>query len=685
MGSPSSLSTASTLGLACLGVALAACNSGVELIHDRDGGSPDGGGVDGGLADAGPGDGGAFLAYPGVWQVSGQDGRGHYTGQVELIADGGSYAFTRVILYANLTVEGTHPLWWVWQGQASEGTAHQLSITSVLQHGDFILSRGTLTRTTPEGPETVTGAFHPVGATPVGTFTSPSVSASETWSNRQPSGTPIFAGVNRVFRPAAPPLGPNTLSVLNSSFASFQALPAVAPYANDPDFKAANYGYWIDQTDFDFYQANPNALRVVNKITDAIALQETLSRANAYKYTFLGKEQAIEAVMQPMFVDPVAGMVVLGNQNGTLTPSGDSALWTGCYVASQAMRYQITGDATARANLLKSVNALLTLQDITGDPTTFARTLRPTTGAATLPWHQGTGAFAGLDWLQTGNNDMLKGLLYGYTSTWVTFCNPPSAADTALCQHILTNTQTLATQVPVATSTTSENHLITMWMWAVMSGDKCSITNLNGPACQAESIWTLFSGWVSGGSGSNLLNYQNLPFLVDWSGTHLNFVSYHVMKMLSDVMNLGSGASPGAIQAGVAATWGMMGAQRLGMWDLAEAAFGPTPIDPAALADARLRMRELPFPKTQANVDLRVDPAFVMGPFPALPWKNDWTTQDRTTALRGAPLFEWAFDEYAWKDPSFQYTIQANMDLPGTDYLLAYWFARKYGLLTATE
>lgn len=48
------------------------------------------------------------------------------------------------------------------------------------------------------------------------------------------------------------------------------------------------------------------------------------------------------------------------------TRCGDSALWTGHYLAAEAFRYKVTGDPAALANLQSALNGLTLLVDITG-------------------------------------------------------------------------------------------------------------------------------------------------------------------------------------------------------------------------------------------------------------------------------------------------------------------------------
>ena len=100
--------------------------------------------------------------------------------------------------------------------------------------------------------------------------------------------------------------------------------------------------------------------------------------------------------------------------------------------------------------------------------------------------------------------------------------------------------------------------------------------------------------------------------------------------------------------------------------------------------DVLWRLREMPFPKPIVNVDHRINPAFCMSPYPSLPWKNDWTTTDRTQALRSVPLFEEALDIFRFRTET-QYDGVTPAKPPAPEYLMAYWFGRKHGLIPATE
>lgn len=648
-----------------------------------DGEMPDtaGGGGDGSPRDAGgTSDGGGAgddasgaLSVPGVWQVEGSDGTGAYSGHIELTNAGGSYAFTRVIRYIGSSVEDGRELWWVFSGTAVSSGRSGLELTASLKKADFIASRDGLARTSADrAPVVVTGTFTAGGSGFTGSFVGPDLLASESWTNRADSRTPIFSS-ERLLVPAHDPPSAAQKAFFFQTFESFHALPAVAPYVSHLDFQAAVHGYTIDRTDAQFYRDHPNALRVVQKVVDPISLQETLSRANAFRYTLAAKAGFFDTDTR-RFVEPVSGMLSRGSSGGALEPSGDGALWTGVYVASQAYRYQVTGEVSALANVAQSLDALLVLKEITGDPAAFARTLLPIADwpASDPEWHAGTGALSHLAWKEGGNNDMLKGLLYGYLTGYLVLCGGPGYE--ALCGRIRTNAAALA-GVDV-TQERGLNSLTSEWLAAYVNQSEQHRSS-------AALAWTAHDNTIATG---NAMTYSQ--GIADWSGTHLNAVQYTVLLLLAQSYDISENVDRGeeqAIRDGILAAYTRVAAQRLVPWHLLYAAF-VLGADPAAAGDARLRLRELPAPKTQAHVDHTIGADFVLSPYPAVPWKLDWTTTDRTQALRGRPIFEQPSSDYFWKEnPLFYRGGGTDRDWPAADYLHAYWMGRRFGVIAASE
>lgn len=64
-------------------------------------------------------------------------------------------------------------------------------------------------------------------------------------------------------------------------------------------------------------------------------------------------------------------------QGGFLTHYDNDGLWTSLYVQAEALRYAVTKDPSARANAWRGLQTLMWLQDITGVPGFFARSIVP--------------------------------------------------------------------------------------------------------------------------------------------------------------------------------------------------------------------------------------------------------------------------------------------------------------------
>jgi hypothetical protein len=64
--------------------------------------------------------------------------------------------------------------------------------------------------------------------------------------------------------------------------------------------------------------------------------------------------------------------------------AGDSALFTGTYLAAEALRLMTTGSSEARANVLRLVDTVHMMQNVSGEPGILARFVAPS--GATLPY-----------------------------------------------------------------------------------------------------------------------------------------------------------------------------------------------------------------------------------------------------------------------------------------------------------
>lgn len=606
----------------------------------------------------------------GVWTVEGKDARGTYRGQAEIRTEGGALRFVRSIAYDAVKVEDGRTLHWAFVGTAKGDVAKGLAIEVVLENRAFIVARGGITRKATDAPITVKGTVKLDAGKGKATYAGTGVDGEETWTKKTASGAKPIVVVDRTVVPAHDPPSALEKQGFFSAYASFHALPAVAPYTSRPEFQAAVHGHVVDKTDFDFYRAHPDALRVIGKSIDAISLGETLSRANAYRKTLAEKAAGFDDEIERDFLDPTTGMLLDGAPPGQpRTVHLSAALWTGIYTASQIFRWQVTGEAKVKSNVLRTLDGLLKLQEVTGNWKVFARAIRPATGNPTGGWHTGAGALSNLEWLEGGNNDMMKGLYIAYALGHRALCT--TAGNESLCARIRTNAKHLADDVNVDRGT---DELDSSWLTAVVTSDPITKVTYQG---KAEAAWQVYKTPIE----QNTKLYSQGT--ADWSGLNLGFVGNLFKTVLADGYDVGGNAKA-TYRKVIEDSWSGLRRQRLPLWNLLRGAFGTGPADPASIDDALWRLREMPFPKSIQEVDHRIAPDFCMSPYPSLPWKNDWTTTDRTQALRSAPLFEEALDIYRFR-VEMRYAGNANARPPAPEYLVAYWFGRKQGLVASTD
>jgi uncharacterized protein (TIGR03437 family) len=118
-------------------------------------------------------------------------------------------------------------------------------------------------------------------------------------------------------------------------------------------------------------------------------------------------------VLDPIYASPTSTQIV------GYTRCGDSALWTGAYLASEAFRYNVTKSADALNNVTKAVAGLKSLADVTGT-NLLARCLVPINspyeaGIASEESANGiyTNSSAGYIWVGNTSRDEYTGAIFG--------------------------------------------------------------------------------------------------------------------------------------------------------------------------------------------------------------------------------------------------------------------------------
>ncbi len=125
-------------------------------------------------------------------------------------------------------------------------------------------------------------------------------------------------------------------------------------------------------------------------------------------------------VFDPVYAGPDSSEIV------RYTHAGDSAIWTGHYLAAAAFEYAVTGSRKAKSKVRKAVAAIRVLLEVTGNET-LARGAVPSDS----PWveaitvgeaHQGVfeGSYDGVDyrWAGTTSRDQYSGVIFGLGFAW---------------------------------------------------------------------------------------------------------------------------------------------------------------------------------------------------------------------------------------------------------------------------
>lgn len=634
----------------------------------------------------------------GIWFLQGTSStRGPYNGELELRrSNDGTFNVVRAITYINYFFDGLK-VQEIWTGKAV-ATGDSVTITYDIRQGDFITRLGNQKRELSDfkNPIAVTSRFVASSAGLATQYSDKKVSSYSEWitTRRDLEAKPLWANERRNLDAKGKkiPLPVRGVIKIFKMDIGYDKDARVKSYKNRPEFKDENPYIVFDPTDFEFYRNDKDVIRVVNKITDDISITESVVKRNAYSPSLDDKARGFDKNAKDFHLNEV-GMLshAILDEGGRLLSysyDGDSALWTGMYLGSQAMRYLTTKDSEALQNVRNALNGLVTLMDITGNPQEFARTLAVYDPKTQVPdkWHRGTGKYENLIWLEGGNNDMLKGITHGFL--WASLVIPKS--DTEVWNALREKSRKLIELRIV--SEKPQNRPAALGLAALITGDQ-------GIKDQYIKAYDSFRVKVSGYSFDTTFYWHGSA---DWSGINLGTVGDITDITLADL--LGQSKIRDQLRERLMDSWVTYEPAQRHLVTLAAYGFaykhgtrgGNFRSDSsdarfnAALSQSVWGLREIPYPRP--NLDVTIDhslrPDWCMSPIPRLFWKAvkkpeppiDYFYQ----GLYNYPVFELqAFSSnFVWKDPAFLYQTghSKGVENSGVDYLYAYWLAKYVGV-----
>lgn len=610
----------------------------------------------------------------GVYAIEGEDAVwGSYAGQAEIhpADEGKGLRFIRLVEYADADFEGAKVAA-AWEG-AIDGDETGFTAAAELARIGFIDQYDGYTRdTSVVDPLAVAATFAPAGQDVyTGRFQGEDlVEATETWTWSGENGPQPIWENRREAIDTHPPVPEWLKAILFLAFHDFHERAEMAPYLERADFQGAMHTITVDPTDFEYYQADPNRLRVIQKVIDPISLAETRLRAIAYGMTLDEKAAWFDQNMHEQHINDVGFIANSWYEDGELMFDADMStmLWTGVYIASQAWRYQETGEGEALDHVVRGLQAQLLAYDIVPEQGEFARSVRA--HAEPLPdgWVQGEGEYAGYDYLPGGNNDMLHGYNIGFAFGGLVLLELPEYADlVAEMARVLDELEQYNDEAGDGMIHEMETNM--------------GLYLLTGEDRYRRRYQQLLNNVLYDYFLENLGNGSMYIYgISDWSGNHLNVQTMVVVTMLAELFD---DPSLPELREGCRNTYNHMYGPRIPFFMNAMLELGWEDPDPELVDQGLWRLREYRCPHDHLDLDWRINPAFCLSPFPELPWKFDWATADRFFGLHGAPYFEQAVEHF-WlrSNPMDNYYDRAS-DIseisPG--YLYLYWFLVHRGVL----
>ncbi len=619
----------------------------------------------------------------GVYYVTGNDSKnGFFQGQLEVRCES-TCIFNRWIRfekmnYHDLQVEQ------VWSGTVSSNTVNQLKLTyESLQFG-FINKLNDVARSELNKKKILsTAEYKDVGyGLYQGSFDNHSTESISFM--HAVDKQPIYQ-FDRKYLASNSAVRGLKRKLVNLLLRKYQKDSFVQSYKGRDDFKKAVHYFIQDKSLLNFYRENKTSLVLEQKNIDNISLAEAFIKRNAYVYTLPEKENLYFKDLLKYHTNEL-GMIVGNNiqPDGSIKyiDDGDGALWTGTIVAAMAFKYLKTGDPEAYQQMKKSLNGLLLLTEVLSDSDSFARTVRLKNVPIEEGWQIGNKPYDYLQFKPGGNNDMLRGIVYGYLLGFMAL----EPDETLLRSRLKMAANKIYSKTDVVKKKVWNRPMVAGLM-AVVTGESKYKSEFVKAFREPRTWFVNF--------GINTTFYW--AGITDWSGVHLSSIQSLIELILADALQ--TPKLKAKLQKENARSWvEIKRTDRIINTIIGKAfAYDQLPqnerneMDYTYVPWVEHTLNEVPFPRPvlNAEIDLSQNPNWSISPFPRMPWKfvakKDLPASYGYQGLYNYPVYEVGIfgSNYLWKDSAFDYyqRSHANEKYSGIDYLHAYWLAKFFNVI----
>lgn len=382
--------------------------------------------------------------------------------------------------------------------------------------------------------------------------------------------------------------------------------------------------------------------------------------ALAISATIQARHLPFGTILDPIFASPDSDQIV------DYTRCGDSAIWTGHYLAAEAFRYKVTGDPAALANAQGAIAGIKLLIDVTGG-NLLARCAVPETSSylpSIVQQEASNGSYLGSSaegtaytWIGNTSRDEYVGVFFGLG---VAYDMIPDAATRAQVSALITRLL--------------DNLLSHAWT-VVLPGSSVSTTFISRPDQQLTLLQIgrhVNSKYNAGYSALAILAPSvSAPIAVDTADVHdsyfkfnLDYICfYHLIGLeTNSIRKFFYNEAYGILRTAT-------GTHRNAHFDAIDRSIrGP---NTGRDYDTRTFLDQwLTRPRRDPYVDLT-------GVFPSC-------GSSGTEACNPIPVPQRIPTDFLWQRDPFQLAGggQGTIEGAGIDYILPYWMARYYGVET---